>query len=59
MNFRRFLFDQPMPEYIDAYYLPPPDAELVARNQARADEAKVKLGERYCLHNKRITKRSK
>ena len=49
---RRFLFDQPAPEYVDAYYLPAPDAELSARNQARADEAKKVMGEKYCLRRK-------
>lgn len=48
---RRFLFDGQPPAYIDTFYLPAPDPELVARNQARADAAKRLLGEKYCLHN--------
>lgn len=50
---KRFLFDQPAPEYIDAYYLPPPDAELRERNAARAKAIIEAMGDKYCLRPQR------
>lgn len=53
--FTEFMFGRPM-EYVDSFYLPSPDADLDARNRERVQKVKEQMGDRWCLHPRKIEK---
>jgi hypothetical protein len=54
---RQFLYDAPSVTTLDGRHVGPPDPELLERNKARIEAAKVQLGPRWVGSTARFIRR--